>query len=63
MANDEPSKKPKKFLPNNRTDKSSNKASMNMAIIGPKMTALGDIVFSKAQISPERQNNPRSVHL
>jgi hypothetical protein len=34
-----------------------------MAIIGPKIIALGDIVFIRAQISPARQKIPRSCHI
>lgn len=34
-----------------------------MAIIGPKITALGDTDFIKAQIKPDRQIKPLSFHL
>ena len=33
-----------------------------MAIIGPRMTAMGDIDFMRAQINPLRQMSPFSVH-
>ena len=63
MAKTAPKIKPGMVLPNNSTDNSSNSASLKMATIGPKITALGDMVFNKAQIIPARQNKPLSSHL
>ncbi len=63
IANADPSKKPAILRPMILTDISNNNDSIKIAIIGPKITALGDIVFISAQINPDLQNNPLSLHL
>jgi len=50
------------FFPNNLTENSRSNASQNIAIIGPKIIALGEIDFISAQTTPERQISPFSFH-
>lgn len=63
MARMAPITKPAIDLPNSVTESSSSSAWLKMAIIGPKMTALGDMVFIKAQINPARQKSPLPVQI
>jgi hypothetical protein len=58
-----PVRYPTAFLPKTLVNSSSITDWLKIATIGPKMTALGDMVFIKAHISPARQNKPRSFHL
>jgi hypothetical protein len=53
---------PGMVLPKILTDVSSNTDSAMMAIIGPNIIALGDIVFMTAHTSPARQKSPFSRH-
>ena len=55
MAITDPSKNPKNVLPNNLTESSSSIDSARIAIIGPNITALGEMVFIMVQIKPARQ--------
>ncbi|MCK7521378.1 MAG: hypothetical protein MZV64_28690 [Ignavibacteriales bacterium] len=55
-----PITKPAMFLPKILTENSRRSDSATIAIIGPKIMALGDIVFIIAQIRPARQKMPRS---
>ena len=52
IASIDPIMNPMTVLPNSLTEASSNNDSAIMAIMGPKMMALGDIVFISAQINP-----------
>ena len=63
IARTAPKAKPKNVRPNSLTDSSSSKDSESMAIMGPKMTALGEMVFMMAQIRPARQKSPFSLQV
>ena len=63
MASMEPRKNPGNVFPSNLTEIARNIASLKMAIMGPKITALGDMVFIMAQINPARQNKPFSFQM
>ena len=55
-----PTRYPAAWPPNRRTQASSSTPSIAIPTIGPRMTALGEMDFIRAQTTAERQIRPRS---
>ena len=55
-----PTRYPAAWPPVRRTQDSSSRPSIAMPTIGPRMTALGEIDFMRAQTTADRQIRPRS---